>query len=205
MEKISFDELLEMTATGCPKPSMRAVELARSYGVKLHVRSAFSWAPGTWVTQEDSMERAIISAVTHDTSEAKMTVSGVADKPGVAATLFRALADQEVNVDMIVQNVSSEGVTDISFTVPIDQLGDAEATATSLQDEIGASGYRGRRPHRPSESDRRRDANQSGRGGTHVRDDVAGGHQHRHDLHISDSNLLRHLGRGCRERSDRPA
>ena len=138
MDAISFDELLEMTASGCPKPAMRAVELARSYGVELHVRSAFSWMPGTTVTGEEAMEHAIISAVTHDASEAKMTVSGVADKPGVAGRLFRALADTDVNVDMIVQNVSSEGVTDISFTVPRLQLDGARSVAQGLIDELGA-------------------------------------------------------------------
>ena len=138
MDAISFDELLEMTASGCPKPAMRAVELARSYGVELHVRSAFSWMPGTRVTGEEAMEHAIISAVTHDASEAKMTVSGVADKPGVAGRLFRALADTDVNVDMIVQNVSSEGVTDISFTVPRLQLDGARSVAQGLIDELGA-------------------------------------------------------------------
>ncbi|RMH74484.1 MAG: aspartate kinase [Actinomyces sp.] len=138
MDLISFDELLEMTATGCPKPAMRSVELARNYGVKLHVRSAFTWEPGTWVTEEGPMEQAIVSAVTHDTSEAKMTVAGVPDRPGVAARLFRALADADVNVDMIVQNVSTHGVTDISFTVPHEQLEVAVATSESLADEIGA-------------------------------------------------------------------
>ena len=138
MGVVSFDELLEMTASGCPKPAMRAVELARTYGVELHVRSAFSWMPGTKVTGEEAMEHAIISAVTHDASEAKMTVSGVADKPGVAGRLFRALADTEVNVDMIVQNVSSEGVTDISFTVPRSQLDRALTVAQMLIDDLGA-------------------------------------------------------------------
>ena len=138
MGVVSFDELLEMTASGCPKPAMRAVELARTYGVELHVRSAFSWMPGTKVTGEEAMEHAIISAVTHDAGEAKMTVSGVADKPGVAGRLFRALADAEVNVDMIVQNVSSEGVTDISFTVPRSQLDRALTVAQMLIDELGA-------------------------------------------------------------------
>ena len=138
MDAVSFDELLEMTASGCPKPAMRAVELARSYGVELHVRSAFSWMPGTTVTGEEAMEHAIISAVTHDASEAKMTVSGVADKPGVAGRLFRALADTDVNVDMIVQNVSSEGVTDISFTVPRLQLDAAQSAAQALIGELGA-------------------------------------------------------------------
>jgi aspartate kinase len=140
MDQISFDELLEMTATGCPKPAMRSVELARSFGVKLHVRSAFSWVPGTWVTQEESMERAIISAVTHDTSEAKMTVSGVSDRPGVAARLFRSLADANVNVDMIVQNVSEDGRTDISFTLPHEQIDAARSTVDSLLEELGANG-----------------------------------------------------------------
>ncbi|MDG2028743.1 MAG: aspartate kinase [Acidimicrobiales bacterium] len=138
MDHISFDELLEMTATGCPKPAMRSVELARSHGVTLHVRSAFSWVPGTWVTEEAPMERAIISAVTHDTSEAKMTVSGVSDRPGVAATMFRTLADAEVNVDMIVQNVSAEGRTDISFTLPHEQVTIAEAAVAIITAELGA-------------------------------------------------------------------
>ncbi len=86
MHTVSFDELLEMTATGCPKPAMRSVEYARRHGVKLHVRSAFTWEPGTWVTEEDpAMEHAVIRAITHDLSEAKLTVSGVPDRPGVAA------------------------------------------------------------------------------------------------------------------------
>jgi aspartate kinase len=140
MDHISFDELLEMTATGCPKPAMRSVELARSYGVALHVRSAFSWQTGTWVSEEAPMERAIISAVTHDTSEAKMTVAGVSDRPGVAALLFRSLAGAEINVDMIVQNVSADGHTDISFTLPHDQVAAAEAAVGSVSDELGATG-----------------------------------------------------------------
>ena len=138
MDHISFDELLEMTATGCPKPAMRSVELARSQGVPLHVRSAFSWVPGTWVTEEASMERAIISAVTHNTSEAKMTVGGVSDRPGVAALLFRTLADAEVNVDMIVQNVSAEGRTDISFTLPHEQVPVAQGAAGGITAGLGA-------------------------------------------------------------------
>ena len=105
MQSVSFEELLEMTANGCPKPAMRAVEIARTYNVRLHVRSAFTWAPGTRVTREDSMENAIISSVTHSAGEAKITVSGVVDRPGVAGQLFRALADEGVNVDVIVQNV----------------------------------------------------------------------------------------------------
>jgi aspartate kinase len=141
MATISFDELLEMTATGCPKPAMRSVEFARTYRVKLHVRSAFTWEPGTWVTEEEpGMEQAIVSAVTHDTSEAKMTINGVPDQPGIAAKVFRALADHDVNIDMIVQNVSSHGVTDISFTVPHGDLERAVDVCNGLAAEIGAAG-----------------------------------------------------------------
>jgi aspartate kinase len=119
LPKVSFDEMLEMCACGCPKPEMRAVEFARTHAVPLHVRSSFTWEPGTQILQEDeSMEQAIISAVIHDSSEAKVTVTQMADHPGVAAGLFRALADRHVNVDMIVQNSALDGSTSISFTVP---------------------------------------------------------------------------------------
>ncbi len=139
MARLSFDEMLEMTATGCPKPAMRAVEFARTHGVRLHVRSSFTWEPGTWVTEEDpTMEQAIITAVTHDLSEAKVTVNSVPDSPGIAARLFRALADQSVVVDMIVQNVSHDGTTDISFTTPLDDVDSAVGAANALASEIGA-------------------------------------------------------------------
>jgi aspartate kinase len=138
MNTVSFDELLEMTATGCPKPAMRSVEYAVRHGVKLHVRSAFTWEPGTWVVEEDpSMENATVRAITHDLSEAKVTVSGVPDRPGVAAALFRALAARGVNVDMIVQNTSEHGHTDISFTVPHADLDASMEVVAGLKDELG--------------------------------------------------------------------
>ena len=141
MSTISFDELLEMTASGCPKPAMRSVEFARTWGVRLHVRSAFTWEPGTWVQEEEpSMEQAIVSAVVHDTSEAKVTVTGVPDQPGIAARLFRLLADADVNVDMIVQNTSDHGITDISFTVPHDDLPKSQEITSALAAEISATG-----------------------------------------------------------------
>jgi aspartate kinase len=141
MKSISFEEMLEMSATGCPKPAMRAVEFARNFGVVLHVRSSFTWEPGTWVQEvEPTMEQAIISAVTHDTSEAKVTVLGVPDQPGIAARVFRRLADRDVNVDMIVQNVSDHGVTDISFTIPRDDVPVSAEVTAELAKEIGASG-----------------------------------------------------------------
>jgi aspartate kinase len=141
MAKVSFDEMLEMCAAGCPKPAMRGAEFARTWRVPLHVRSSFTWEPGTWVVEEDSsMEQAVVSAVVHDTSEAKVTLAGVPDKPGIAARVFRALADADVNVDMIVQNVSDHGVTDISFTVPRTDLDKATAITGELSSEIGATG-----------------------------------------------------------------
>jgi aspartate kinase len=141
MSAVSFDEMLEMTACGCPKPAMRSVEFARTWGVRLHIRSAFTWEPGTWVQEEDpSMEQAIVSAVVHDTSEAKVTVAGVPDQPGIAARLFRLLADADVNVDMIVQNTSDHGVTDISFTVPHEDLPKSQEITSSLAAEISATG-----------------------------------------------------------------
>jgi aspartate kinase len=140
LAKVSYEEMLEMNAAGCGKPAMRSVEFARTHGVRLHVRSSFTWEPGTWIEEEGSaMEQAIISAVVSDQSEAKLTVTGVPDHPGVAAKLFRALADQLINVDMIEQNVSLHGTTDISFTVPHDDLSTAKEVAAGLQAEIGAS------------------------------------------------------------------
>lgn len=141
MAHVSFDEMLEMCAAGCPKPAMRGAEFARTWQVPLHVRSSFTWEPGTWVVEEDpSMEQAVVSAVVHDTSEAKVTLGGVPDKPGIAARVFRALADADVNVDMIVQNVSDHGVTDISFTAPRADLDKATSITGAIADEIGATG-----------------------------------------------------------------
>ncbi len=140
LHRVSFEEMLEMCASGCPKPEMRSVEFARNHGVRLHVRSSFTWEPGTWIEEEDPlMEQPIISAVTSDASEAKLTVTGVPDRPGVAARLFRALADRMVNVDMIEQNISIHGTTDISFTVPHPDLAAALDVCRSLQPEIGAT------------------------------------------------------------------
>ncbi len=141
MESVSFDEMLEMCASGCPKPAMRSVEFARTWDVPLHVRSSFTWEPGTWITEEDpAMEDAIVSAVTHEESEAKVTVTGVPDRPGIAATLFRRLAEVDVNLDMIVQNVSVNGVTDISFTVPQPDLDTARRICEDYVADIEAAG-----------------------------------------------------------------
>jgi aspartate kinase len=145
---LSFDEMLEMTATGCPKPAMRSVAIAKAYDVPLHVRSAFTWEPGTWVgdprSEEDpTVEQPLISGVTQDDTEAKVTVAGVPDKPGIAARLFRALADDGINVDVIVQNTSADGVTDISFTVPTEELDRTLVLAEGLTDDLGAADVSG--------------------------------------------------------------
>ena len=141
LTRVSFDEMLEMAATGGRVLMLRSVEFARNHHVPLHVRSSFTWEPGTWVVEEDqSMDQAIVSAVTHDATEAKVTVAGVPDRPGIAAHLFRALADRSINVDMIVQNTSANGTTDISFTVPRVDLDDAVAAAESLSGEMGFAG-----------------------------------------------------------------
>ncbi|MEY2477925.1 MAG: aspartate kinase [Actinomycetota bacterium] len=137
---LSFEEMLEIAATGGRVLALRSVEFARNHHVPLHVRSSFTWELGTWVQEEDpSMEQAIISAVTDDMSEAKVTVANVPDRPGIAARLFRALADNAVNVDMIVQNVSHDGTTDISFTVPKEDLATSLEVAASLRGELGGS------------------------------------------------------------------
>ena len=144
LHRVSFEEMLEMCAAGCPKPEMRSVEFARNHGVRLHVRSSFTWEPGTRIEEEDpSLEQPIISAVVSDASEAKLTVTGVPDHPGVAARLFRGLADRLINVDMIEQNISIHGTTDISFTVPHPDLQVALEVCRELQPEIGATDVMG--------------------------------------------------------------
>ena len=140
---VSFDEMLDLAATGGRVLALRSVEFARNHGVRVHVRSSFTWAPGTWVTEEDpAMENAIISGVTHDTSEAKVTIEQVPDRPGIAATVFRSLAEEGVNVDMIVQNVSTAGHTDISFTIPRDDVPRASVVMEKVVVETEASGFR---------------------------------------------------------------
>ncbi len=139
--RISYEEMLEIAATGGRVLALRSVEFARNHQVPLHVRSSFTWEPGTWVDEEDkTMEQAVVTAVTHDVSEAKVTVIGVPDRPGLAARLFRALADRNVNVDMIVQNTSVHGTTDISFTVPGYDLAVSTEVCQELLPELGASG-----------------------------------------------------------------
>ncbi len=138
---VNFDEMLEMAGAGSKVLALRSVEFARNHNVPLHVRSSFTWEPGTWVTgKEPSMEDPIISCVVTDTSDAKVTIVGVPDRPGVSATVFEPLAAANVNVDMIVQNTSKDGTTDISFTMPKADMAVAEEIVARVAAEIGAVG-----------------------------------------------------------------
>ena len=142
LHAVSYEEMLEMAASGAGVLQLRAVEYARGSGVMLHVRSSFSEEDGTWVREEDErMEQAMISGVVHDTSEAKITVEEVPDRPGIAAAIFRAVADEGIGVDTIVQNVSRDGRSDVSFTVPKDDLGHARTVMEQVAPEVGAQRY----------------------------------------------------------------
>ena len=139
LHAVSWEEMLELAASGAKVLMLRSVEYARNYGVLVHVRSSFSEDEGTWVREEDErMEQAIIAGVAHDTSEAKVTIVAVPDQPGVAARIFRPLADEGVNVDMIVQNVSEHGRTDISFTLPKEDLERARVILEGTAAAVGA-------------------------------------------------------------------
>ncbi|MGC5615422.1 aspartate kinase [Georgenia sp. Z1491] len=144
IERISFEETLELASHGAKILHLRAVEFARRYGVPLHVRSSFSNLEGTLVTSEDTyegadMEEPIISGIAHDESQSKITVVDVPDIPGSASRLFRVVAAAEANIDMIVQNVSAKatGTTDISFTLPTTQVAAARRALEAAREEIG--------------------------------------------------------------------
>ena len=142
LHEVSFEEMLELSASGARVLALRAVEYARNHGVKLHVRSSFNDAEGTWVIQEEDMlEQAIISGIAHDTSEAKVTIRAVPDRPGVAGRTFRPLADAGINIGEIVQNTSVAGLADISFTLPENEVTRAEPILEQLCRDIEAEGF----------------------------------------------------------------
>ena len=138
IDRISSEEMLELAAAGAKVLQTRSVEYARRTGVPLHVRSSFTGGPGTWVVEDDGMEQALIRGVALDAGEAKVTLDDVPDRPGVAARVFRAVADAGINVDMIVQNVSRDGATDLSFTVARDDLARLEEALAGIAHEVGA-------------------------------------------------------------------
>jgi aspartate kinase len=143
LKRITHEEMLEMAGLGAKVLQLRSVELARRYNVPLVVRSSFSDAEGTWVGQEDkSMEDVMVSGVTLDQNQSKITITGVADRPGLAARVFGPIAGAGMIVDMIIQNASADSRTDITFTVGRDDLGRALDLCRMLADEIGAAGVR---------------------------------------------------------------
>ena len=143
LKTVTYEEMLELAASGAKVLHLRCVEYARRYDLPIHVRSSFTTNEGTWVVKDHpqggDMEQAIISGIAHDKSEAKITIVGVPDRTGVAARIFQAIADADINIDMIVQNVSAAatGLTDISFTLPKDEGADATAILQKLQGEVG--------------------------------------------------------------------
>jgi aspartate kinase len=137
---ISFEEVLEMSASGAGVLQLRSLEYARNHGVRIHCRSSFHEGPGTVVvSEEDTVEQPLITAVTHSTDEARVTLLGVPDQPGIAGRIFSSLADANVNVDMIIQNEpESDGLrADMSFTVPRSDLAQATATLDRIVSELG--------------------------------------------------------------------
>jgi aspartate kinase len=149
LPRITHEEMLEMAAMGSKVLALRSVEFARNYDVPLHVRSSFVPDEGTWIIKETpDMEQAIVSGIAHKSDEAKITITGVHDQPGVAASIFTALADALINVDTIIQNMGTDGRADLSFTLPLDELGRAldtldqvkgslEYTSLTADDQIG--------------------------------------------------------------------
>jgi aspartate kinase len=141
MDKVSYDEMLEMASLGSKVLQIRSVEFAKKYGVVVHVRSSFNDNPGTLVMKEDAeMEAVLVSGITYDKNEAKISVMRVPDKPGIAAQLFSPLSEANITVDMIIQNVSHEGFTDLTFTVPRADFKKALKIVEETAARIGAAG-----------------------------------------------------------------
>ena len=143
LKSVTYEEMLELAASGAKVLHLRCVEYARRFDLPIHVRSSFSNLEGTWVVSDQpqggNMEQAIISGIAHDKTEAKITIVGVPDRAGVAARIFQSIADSDINIDMIVQNVSAAatGLTDISFTLPRSEGSKATSIVQKLQGEVG--------------------------------------------------------------------
>jgi len=184
LDRISYEEMLELAGLGAKVLQHRSVEVAKRFNVPLMVRSSFSEATGTWVGQEDqSMEDVLVSGVTLDRNQSKLTVSGVEDRPGLAAKIFGPIAAAGIVVDMIIQNASADGRTDMTFTVARTDLKRALEMIEGIAQEIGARGVRHEDQVRDAHSRRRRSADVRGAG--------PGGHQHRDDRHLRDQSFGR--------------
>lgn len=144
LARISYDEMLELSSQGAKVLQIRSVEFAKKYGIPLHVRSSFSAEEGTVVCQEDtSMEKAVVSGVAANKNEAKITIHGIPDHPGIAATIFSSIADQGIVVDMIIQNISEEGLTDLTFTVPKTEYSHSMSIISDICRQIGGNSVLG--------------------------------------------------------------
>lgn len=144
LDTVSYEEMLEMASLGAKVLQIRSVKFATRYGVPIHVRSSFKASEGTWVVrEEDVMERLVVSGVTHNLNEAKIRVKGVQDHPGIAGKLFSPLSEAGIVIDMIVQNLSNDGTTDMTFTVPRGEYDKALEIANAASSEIGASEVEG--------------------------------------------------------------
>ena len=200
---VSFEEMLEMSASGAGVLQLRSVEYARTHGVRIHCRSSFTEEPGTFVVgEEETMERPLITAVTHSTDEARITLLGVPDHPGIAGRIFTALADANVNVDMIIQNepVSEGAQADMSFTVPRADVRAAREALDPIVAEVGIA--------RVAEDPTMGKVSVVG-AGMKSHPGVAAkvfatlgarGDQHRDDLDVADQDLLRRAGRPGHDR-----
>ncbi len=141
LDSIAYDEMLELASLGAKVLQSRSVEFAKKYGVELEVLTSFDRTPGTIVKEEvEDMEHIVVRGVAADKNQAKVTIQRVPDRPGVAATLFKELAAANVNVDMIVQNVSEQGHTDMTFTVPRDEINRTRSAVDGLLEAVGAAG-----------------------------------------------------------------
>jgi len=140
LDSLSYEEMLELGTSGAQVLMSRCVESARNEGVPIHVRSSFTDEPGTWIKSREAVtEKAIVAGVAHDTTEAKATLRGVPDQPGIAASIFKPLAAAGINIDMIVQNTSAEGITDVSFTLPKADLKRARPILDQVARDLGAA------------------------------------------------------------------
>ena len=194
LPQVSFEEMLEMSASGAGVLQLRSVEYARTHGVRIHCRSSFDPGPGTFVLpEEETMEHPLITAVTHSTEEARITLLGVPDRPGAAAAIFGALADANCNVDTIIQNEPRGESRDaeVSFTIAAEDLRAAEQALEPVKASWADRGDRHRPGDREGVDRGGGHALASGRGGKGLPDPGGEEHQHRDDLHLADQDLLR--------------